>query len=194
MDSVTRFAHATREISSASGEPPVLRGYPAAVFAELPKLMEAAGPGLPGSGSVTAIVTVLVDGDDHNEPIADAVRGILDGHIVLDRDIANQGRYPPINLLSSISRLAGVAWTNEQQTLVHQLRALISRYEDTADLRALGSDGSRMDPQLEKAVDLVPKLYAAMCQSPGESGSSDAFADLLRRLKSSEGDQGKEQR
>jgi flagellum-specific ATP synthase len=192
MDSVTRFAHATREIASVSGEPPVLRGYPAAVFAELPKLFEAAGPGLPGSGSITAIVTVLVDGDDHNEPISDAVRGILDGHIVLDREIANQGRYPPINLLSSISRLASAAWTIEQQTLVQQLRALISRYEETADLRALGSENSRMDMQLEKAVDIVPKLYAAMCQGPDSAASSDAFADLLRQLKSTGDEQAKD--
>lgn len=179
MDSVTRFAHATREIASATGEPPVLRGYPATVFAELPKLLEAAGPGLPGGGSITAIVTVLVDGDDHNEPISDAVRGILDGHIVLDREIADQGRYPPINLLGSISRLATVVWSQEQKALVAQLRSMIARYEETSDIRALGTG----NPALEQSLALVPIVYAAMNQSPEEPKSQDAFADLLRQLK-----------
>jgi flagellum-specific ATP synthase len=185
MDSVTRFAHATREIASASGEPPVLRGYPATVFAELPKLLESAGPGMPGGGSITAIVTVLVDGDDHNEPISDAVRGILDGHIVLDRDIANQGRYPPIDLLNSISRLAPMAWTQEQKTLVSQLKALVAKYEDTADLRALVTGSTGKDAELEQAITIIPRLYAAMNQSPEDPRSQDAFADLLRHLKSS---------
>jgi flagellum-specific ATP synthase len=188
MDSVTRFAHATREIASASGEPPIVRGYPATVFAELPKLLEPAGPGMSGGGSITAIVTVLVDGDDHNEPISDAVRGILDGHIVLDREIANQGRYPPINLLSSISRLANVVWSQEQSALVSQLRALVAKFEDTADLRALGTGNHGRDPELEQAIGIVPKLYAAMRQSPRDQKSPDAFADLLRQLKSA-GDQ-----
>ena len=113
LDSITRFAHALREVATGTGEPPVARGYPASVFTDLPKLLERAGPGADGKGSITAIISVLVDGDDHNDPVADSVRGILDGHIVLDRAIAEQGRYPPVNPLSSISRLAAKAWSDD---------------------------------------------------------------------------------
>lgn len=185
LDSVTRFAHALREIGGAAGEPPVARGYPASVFAELPKLLERAGPGVEGGGSITAIVTVLVDGDDQNDPVADAIRGILDGHIVLDREIANQGIYPPINLLSSLSRLATRAWTTDQQQLVLQLRSMISRYEDTKDLRMLGSWKAGDDAVLDNAVVTVPEIYACMIQSPQEAPSRDAFGALLAHLRQS---------
>jgi flagellum-specific ATP synthase len=185
LDSVTRFAHALREIGGAAGEPPVARGYPASVFAELPKLLERAGPGLDGGGSITAIVTVLVDGDDQNDPVADAVRGILDGHIVLDREIANQGRYPPVNLMSSLSRLANRAWTQEQQKLVLQLRSMIARYEDTRDLRLLGSWKAGDDAFLDNAVVTVPEIYSCMIQSPHEPPSHDAFGALLTHLRQS---------
>ncbi len=183
LDSVTRFAHALREVGSAAGEPPVARGYPASVFAELPKLLERAGPGHVGSGSITALVSVLVDGDDHNDPIADAVRGILDGHIVLDREIANQGRYPPINLLSSLSRLAPRVWSPEQNKLVQQLKALIARFEDTRDLRMLGNWRTGEDELLDRAVTTVPLIYSGLIQSPREPLSLDGFADLLAHIK-----------
>jgi flagellum-specific ATP synthase len=185
LDSVTRFAHALREVSSASGELPVARGYPASVFAELPKLLERAGPGHQGGGSITALVSVLVDGDDHNDPIADAVRGILDGHFVLDRDIANQGRYPPLDLLASLSRLAPRVWSPEQHKLVQQLKALIARFEDTRDLRMIGSWRPGEDEFLDRAVSTVPLLYSAVTQSPREPRSEDAFADLLDHIKRS---------
>ena len=113
LDSITRFAHALREVATGTGEQPVARGYPASVFTDLPKLLERAGPGAEGTGSITAIISVLIDGDDHNDPVADSVRGILDGHVVLDRAIAEQGRYPPVNPLSSISRLAPKAWSDD---------------------------------------------------------------------------------
>jgi flagellum-specific ATP synthase len=137
IDSVTRFAHAARDVALAAGEPPVARGYPPSVLNDLPKLLERAGPGEEGSGSITGVFSVLVDGDDHNDPIADTIRGTLDGHIVLDRAIADQGRFPAINVPGSISRLAEHAWTPEQAKLVSKLRAMIARFEDTRDLRLI---------------------------------------------------------
>ncbi len=138
VDSVTRFAHAIREVAVASGEPPVARGYPASVFTELPRLLERAGPGEEGKGTITAIISILVDGDNHNDPIADSTRGILDGHIVMERSLAEEGRYPPINPLASISRLARKAWTPDEEKLVSRLKSLIHKYEETSDLRLIG--------------------------------------------------------
>lgn len=186
LDSITRFAHALREVAIGTGEPPVARGYPASVFTDLPKLLERAGPGLEGTGSITAIVSVLVDGDDHNDPVSDSVRGILDGHIVLDRTIAEQGRFPAVNPLSSISRLSGKAWSDEQRVLVTRLRAMIARYEDTRDIRLLGGYQAGADPELDMAVRQVPLIYEAFAQTPRDRPSSDPFADLARYLRSRE--------
>jgi flagellum-specific ATP synthase len=183
LDSITRFAHALREVATGTGEPPVARGYPASVFTDLPKLLERAGPGIEGAGSITAILSVLVDGDDHNDPVADSVRGILDGHVVLDRAIAEQGRYPPVNPLASISRLAGKAWTDDQKGLVMRLRAMISRFEDTRDIRLLGAYQPGADAELDIAVRQVPQLYEALGQSPKDRPSRDPFGDLARHLK-----------
>lgn len=184
LDSITRFAHALREVATGTGEPPVARGYPASVFTELPKLLERAGPGVEGKGSITAIISVLVDGDDHNDPVADSVRGILDGHVVLDRAIAEQGRYPPVNPLSSISRLAGKAWSAEQRALVTRLKSMISRFEDTRDIRLLGAYQGGVDAELDIAVRQVPLIYEALTQSPKDRPSADPFSDLARHLKS----------
>lgn len=183
LDSITRFAHALREVATGTGEPPVARGYPASVFTELPKLLERAGPGAEGKGSITAIISVLVDGDDHNDPIADSVRGILDGHVVLDRGIAEQGRFPAVNPLASISRLAGKAWTPEQRALVTRLKAMISRFEDTRDIRLLGAYQGGADPELDMAVRQVPLIYEALTQSPRDGASPDPFGDLARHLR-----------
>lgn len=183
LDSITRFAHALREVATGTGEPPVARGYPASVFTELPKLLERAGPGIEGKGSITAIISVLVDGDDHNDPVADSVRGILDGHVVLDRAIAEQGRYPPVNPLSSISRLAGKAWSVEQRALVTRLKSMISRFEDTRDIRLLGAYQGGADAELDIAVRQVPLIYEALTQSPRDRPSADPFSDLARHLK-----------
>ncbi|OBQ73664.1 flagellar protein export ATPase FliI [Mesorhizobium erdmanii] len=183
LDSITRFAHALREVATGTGEPPVARGYPASVFTELPKLLERAGPGAEGKGSITAIISVLVDGDDHNDPVADSVRGILDGHVVLDRAIAEQGRYPPVNPLSSISRLAGKAWSAEQRALVTRLKSMISRFEDTRDIRLLGAYQGGVDAELDIAVRQVPLIYEALTQSPRDRPSTDPFSDLARHLK-----------
>jgi len=186
LDSITRFAHALREVATGTGEPPVARGYPASVFTELPKLLERAGPGVEGSGSITAIISVLIDGDDHNDPVADSVRGILDGHVVLDRSIAEQGRYPPVNPLASISRLAPKAWTDDQRSLVTKLKAMISRFESTRDIRLLGAYQPGADAELDAAVRQVPLIYEAMTQTPRDRPSVDAFADLARHLKPKE--------
>lgn len=182
VDSVTRFAHASREIALAAGEPPVARGYTPSVFSDLPKLLERAGPGAMGEGSITAVFSVLVDGDDHNDPVADAIRGTLDGHIVLDRAIAEQGRYPAVNVLASISRLANCAWTGEQKSLVLKLRGLIARFEDTRDLRLMGGYKEGADAELDQAVAMVPKIYAAMTQSLNSEPSRDAFRELATLL------------
>lgn len=186
LDSITRFAHALREVATGAGEHPVARGYPASVFTDLPKLLERAGPGAIGGGSITAVISVLVDGDDHNDPVADSVRGILDGHVVLDRGIAEQGRYPPVNPLASISRLATKAWADDERTLVTKLRAMIARFEDTRDIRLLGAYQPGVDAELDLAVRQVPLIYEALAQSPKDGPSYDPFADLARQLKSRE--------
>lgn len=182
VDSVTRFAHAARDVALAAGEPAVARGYAPSVFSDLPKLLERSGPGLEGSGSITGIFSVLVDGDDHNDPVADAIRGTLDGHIVLDRKVAAQGRYPAIDVLPSLSRLADQVWTPEQKTLVGKLREMIARYEDTRDLRAMGAYKPGSDPDLDQAIALVPRIYEALLQSPSAAPSEDAFRDLASAL------------
>ncbi|RUP12721.1 MAG: flagellar protein export ATPase FliI [Methylobacterium sp.] len=183
LDSVTRFAHAAREVALAAGEPPVARGYPPSVFGDLPRLLERAGPGTEGGGTITGIFSVLIDGDDHNDPVADSIRGTLDGHIVLDRAIADQGRYPAINLLGSISRLADVVWTPQQRELVRMLKSLVARFEDSRDLRQMGGYQAGADPELDQAVVLVPKIYAALRQDPTEPRSLDAFLDLANALR-----------
>jgi len=187
VDSVTRFAHAIREVATASGEPPIARGYPASVFTELPRLLERAGPGSEGTGTITAIISILVDGDNHNDPIADSTRGILDGHIVLQRSLAEEGRYPPIDPLASISRLARKAWTPDQEKLVSRLRTLIHRFEETRDLRLIGGYRQGADPDLDMAVKQVPIIYDVLKQSPGDVDSRDAFADLAGALKAAAG-------
>jgi flagellum-specific ATP synthase len=190
VDSVTRFAHAIREVATASGEPPVARGYPASVFTEMPKLLERAGPGPEGTGSITAIISILVDGDNHNDPIADSTRGILDGHIVLDRSLAEEGRYPPIDPLASISRLARKAWTPDEEKLVGRLKSLIHRFEETRDLRLIGGYRPGADPDLDMAVKQVPPIYEILKQAPGERPARDAFADLATALKAANAPQG----
>jgi flagellum-specific ATP synthase len=195
VDSVTRFAHAIREVATAAGEPPIARGYPASVFTELPRLLERAGPGAEGAGTITAIISILVDGDNHNDPIADSTRGILDGHIVLDRALADEGRYPPINPLTSISRLARKAWTSEQEKLVSRLKALIHRFEETRDLRLIGGYRNGSDPDLDMAIKQVPVIYDILKQTPGEKPTLDAYADLANALKAAaSGGQGMRQR
>jgi flagellum-specific ATP synthase len=182
IDSVTRFAHAAREVALKAGEPPVSRGYTPSVFSEIPRLLERAGPGGKNGGSITAVAAVLVDGDDHNDPVADCIRGIVDGHIVLDRAIADRGQFPAINLQTSISRLAQHVWTPEQRKLVVQLKSMIARYEDSRDLRALGGYQKGSDAELDQAVELVPKVFRALIQGPDTPQSQDPFRELATAL------------
>lgn len=137
MDSLTRIAMAQREVGLASGEPPTTKGYPPSVFAMLPKLLERTGTG--EVGSITAFYTVLVDGDDMDEPIADAVRGLLDGHLVLDRRLAEQGQYPAINVLKSVSRLIQKIADQEHLELAKKLRSLLATYEENKELIQIGA-------------------------------------------------------
>jgi len=183
VDSVTRFAHAARDIALAAGEPAVARGYAPSVFSDLPRLLERAGPGIEGAGSITGFFSVLVDGDDHNDPVADAVRGTLDGHIVLDRAIADQGRYPAVNILASISRLAQLSWTPEQSRLVARLRGFVARYEETRELRLMGGYASGSDPVLDQAIKSAPRIYDAMAQSLSSEPCQDPFIELAAALR-----------
>ena len=167
MDSITRFAMAQREISLTVGEPPASKGYTPSVFAELPRLLERAGPGA-GNGTITGLFTVLVDGDDHNEPVADAVRSILDGHIVLDRAIAERGRYPAINILRSISRTMPDCDTPEEYAIVAKARKYIAAYENMAELIRLGAYKKGSNREVDEAIFYYPKIEEFLSQKKGE--------------------------
>lgn len=180
MDSVTRYCLALREIGLSIGEPPATRGYPPSVFAELPRLLERAGPGLEGSGgAITAIFTVLVEGDDQNEPVADAVRGILDGHIVLDRRIAETGRYPAVDVLRSLSRAAQGCATPEQEALVGWTRRVMAVMADMADMVRLGAYRPGSDPGVDEAIALAPRIEAVLSQRQDEHCDFEACFDAL---------------
>jgi flagellum-specific ATP synthase len=188
MDSVTRFAMAQREIGLAAGEPPTTKGYTPTVFTELPKLLERAGPGPirpdgTRAGPITGLFTVLVDGDDHNEPIADAVRGILDGHIVMERAIAERGRFPAINVLKSISRtMPGCQQPHERQ-IVTAARQTLSAYANMEELIRIGAYRAGSDPQVDQAIALNPALEAFLSQDKDDASSLDqSFAALAQIL------------
>jgi len=182
MDSITRFAMAQREIGLSAGEPPTSKGYPPTVFSELPRLLERAGPGDNG-GAITGLFTVLVEGDDHNEPIADAVRGIVDGHIVLERAIAERGRYPAINVLRSVSRLMPDCNTPEETAIVTRAKQLLATYEDMAEMIRLGAYRRGADPKVDEAIKYQPAIERFLAQAKGERTSIEAgFTELARIL------------
>ncbi|AYH43097.1 flagellar protein export ATPase FliI [Azoarcus sp. DN11] len=179
MDSLTRYAMAQREIALAIGEPPVTRGYPPSVFARLPALVERAGNGLEGGGSITAFYTVLAEGDDQQDPIADSARAILDGHFVLSRSLADQGHYPAIDIEQSISRAMHSLVSPEHFELVRRFKQLFSRYQRSRDLIAVGAYQAGSDPLLDRAVAMYPRLEAFLQQRIDEQESySHAVAGL----------------
>jgi flagellum-specific ATP synthase len=179
MDSLTRYAMAQREIGLAVGEPPATKGYPPSVFAKLPALVERAGNGKPGAGSITAFYTVLIEGDDQQDPIADAARAILDGHIALDRKLAESGHYPAIDIEQSISRAMNSITTPEHQRLARRLKHLCSRYRRGRDLISVGAYSPGSDSTLDEAVALYPRIEAFLQQNVAEKAS---FAESFSRL------------
>ena len=179
MDSLTRFAQAQREIGLAVGEPPTTRGYPPSVFARLPGLVERAGNGRAGGGSITAFYTVLTEGDDPNDPIADAARGVLDGHIVLSRTIAESGLYPAIDIEASISRVMDAVVPAAHVQRARQLRTLVSAYQRNRDLINIGAYQKGADPRVDAAVSRWPQIEEFLRQSVDRSAS---FADSARAL------------
>ncbi len=183
IDSVTRFAMAQREIGLSAGEPPTSKGYPPTTFGELARLLERAGPGIGSEGSITGLFTVLVEGDDTNEPISDAVRGILDGHIVMERAIAVRGRFPAINVLKSVSRAMPKCLSQEQNIIVTKAKQLISRYEDMAELIRLGAYRKGTDKEVDEAIARYPALEDFLKQYKEESNTIDeSFAKLAQIL------------
>ena len=180
VDSVTRFARAQREVGLAAGEPPARRGYPPSVFAMLPRLLERSGQG--SCGSITAIYTVLVEGGDMDEPIADEVRGILDGHVVLDRSLAARGRYPAVDPTVSLSRVMDVVVAQEHREDARRLRALVAHYEAKRDLVTLGAYAKGSDKELDDALARMPKIEQFLRQTPADRVAFDDTAAMLARV------------
>jgi flagellum-specific ATP synthase len=181
MDSVTRFAMAQREIGLSIGEPPTARGYTPSVFAILPKLLERAGTG-PNGGSITALYTVLVEGDDMNEPVADHVRAIVDGHIVLSRKLAHAAHYPAIDILQSISRLANDLRTPEQTALAQMAQRYTSVFDNSKDMLDLGAYQHGANPELDRAIAAMPQLRDFLCQTQQQAYRADESFNHLQNL------------
>jgi flagellum-specific ATP synthase len=182
MDSVTRFAMARREIGLAAGEPPTARGYTPSVFAELPSLCERCGTA-PGGGSITALMTVLVEGDDMNEPISDTMRAILDGHVVLSRQLAHAGQYPAIDVLQSTSRVMPDITSPSQRAAATEVANLLALLERNRQLVDIGAYEKGSNPELDQALHYQPRLRAWLCQQDGGVPAAEglsALQDILR--------------
>ena len=182
MDSVTRFAMAQREVGLAAGEPPTSKGYTPTVFTELPKLLERAGPGRGKGGSITGIFTVLVEGDNHNEPVADAVRGILDGHVVMERDIAERGRYPAINVLKSVSRTMPRSTPEAYREILIEAKRHMATYADMEELIRLGAYRKGSSPEVDAAIALNPRFEAFLSQMKDDKTSLEVGFERLANL------------
>jgi flagellum-specific ATP synthase len=181
MDSVTRFAMAQREIGLAVGEPPTAKGYPPSVFSELPKILERAGPGV-DSANITGLFTVLVEGDDQNEPISDAVRGILDGHIILDRAIAERGRFPAVDILRSVSRAMPKCNNDLENRQISYARKMLAIYQDMSEMIRLGAYKKGTDPDVDLSIGYFNKIETFLNQRPEESCSMDSTYKKLGEI------------
>lgn len=180
IDSLTRFAMAQREIGLSAGEPPTSKGYPPTTFGELARLLERAGPGGPGGqGSITGLFAVLVEGDDHNEPVSDAVRGIVDGHIVMRREIADRGRFPAIDILKSVSRSMPKAVSPARNDILRRAKQIVTTYEDMAELIRLGAYRKGSDPKVDEAIRLYPQIEAFLTQNKDDRTT---IAESFQRL------------
>lgn len=180
MDSLTRFSMAQREIGLASGEPPVSRGYPPSVYAEMPKLLERAGKS--EKGSITGLYTVLVDGDDFNEPITDTARGILDGHIVLSRALAHKNHYPAIDVLASISRVMSSIVSKEHKSAAGKLKNALATYTESEDLINIGAYKAGSNPEIDYAISKIKSINEFLCQGTEEKFDLDTEISLLEDL------------
>ena len=180
MDSLTRFSMAQREIGLASGEPPVTRGYPPSVYSEMPKLLDRAGTS--DKGSITGLYTVLVDGDDFNEPITDTARSILDGHIVLSRKLGHKNHYPAIDILQSISRVMSAIATSEHKELAGRLKKVLATYNEAEDLINIGAYKSGSNREIDYAVQKINAVNQFLCQRTDEKFLFDEEIDLLKKL------------
>ena len=180
MDSVTRFARAQREIGLAAGEPPTRRGFPPSVFASLPRLMERVGQS--DKGFITALYTVLVEGDDMTEPVADETRGILDGHIILSRKLAAENHYPAIDVLASVSRVMNAVVEPEHKDAAQRLRKLMAKYDEVELLLKIGEYKSGTDPVADEAIEKMPQIRAFLQQGLNEHDSFDATIEQLRAI------------
>jgi flagellum-specific ATP synthase len=170
VDSITRYAMAQREVGLAAGEPPTSRGYPPSVFNALPKLVERGG-NLRGKGALSCVYSVLVEGDDMNDPVADHMRALLDGHIVLSRQMANRGQLPAIDVLQSVSRWLSRVTTSDERKLAERVRKILALYEASRDLIDMGAHQKGANPELDRAVELAPRIYELLVQPPDEGCS-----------------------
>ena len=176
------------EIGLSAGEPPTSKGYTPTVFSELPRLLERAGPGPVGGGTITGLFTVLVDGDNHNEPVADAVRGILDGHIVMERAIAERGRYPAVNVLKTVSRTMPGCIEEEIRPMIRDAKRLMATFADMEELIRLGAYRRGSNPEVDQSIDVSGPLEAFLTQGKDEcTRRHDGYRDLAHLLESTVG-------
>jgi flagellum-specific ATP synthase len=187
VDSITRYAQAQREIALAVGEPPATKGYPPSVFAKLPALVERAGNGPPGSGTITAFYTVLTEGDDQQDPIADAARAILDGHVVLSRRLAESGHYPAIDIEASISRVMPDITSPEHQQAARRFKQIWSTYEQNRDLISIGAYTRGSDPAIDQAIEWQPRLMQFLQQDMRQGEALEQSVQVLHQVLPAQG-------